>query len=234
MQTRAFFTPAPSRSAQAQIRLLEAALRIFGEKGPEGATVREIATAAGQNVAAIAYYFGSKEELYFAVIEAILRELRQHLAEVLEEIAALRQRGGNSPSEALRLLKQLLGAVYARLLSRKEAVPMAQLVVREQLVPTEAFDLLYEKGFRELHEALCFLVGMALGRNPVDTETILRTHTIMGQVYFFAMSREAILRRLGWKALDGANSELVLGILDENLNALISGLRKSKPRKRQP
>jgi len=54
----------------------------------------------------------------------------------------------------------------------------------------------------------------------------------MGQVYFFAMSREAILRRLGWTGLDGANSDLVASILDENLDALISGLRKPKRLKR--
>src|SRR6267143_7011623 len=90
MRTKAFWPQAPSKRDQARLRLLEAALVIFGEKGPKAATVREIAKAARQNVAAIAYYFGSKERLYHAVIEGIVREIRHHLADVLGEIGRLR------------------------------------------------------------------------------------------------------------------------------------------------
>jgi hypothetical protein len=98
------------------------------------------------------------------------------------------------------------------------------LIVREQLAPTPAFEILYERGFRQLHETLCFLLGTALGRDPSAPESILRTHLFMGQVYFFAMSREAILRRMGWKDLGGDNAELVTKTLEENLETLFEGL----------
>src|SRR5260370_41842833 len=114
----AFLTSAPSKSEQAQRRLLAAAVERFGEQGLEGATVRDIARAAGQNVAAIAYYFGGKKKLYRAVMEAIVRELRYRLADVLGEITELRQRKSASPEEAFRLTKLLLSTVYVRLLSR--------------------------------------------------------------------------------------------------------------------
>ena len=58
---------------------------------------------------------------------------------------------------------------------------------------------------------------------PHTRKIILRTHMLMGQVYFFAMSREAILRRLGWMTLEGKNAGLVTGLLEENLEALFSG-----------
>ena len=52
-------------------RLLEAASRVFAEKGYEKATVREICTAAKvSNLAAVNYYFGDKERLY---IESVKR-----------------------------------------------------------------------------------------------------------------------------------------------------------------
>jgi AcrR family transcriptional regulator len=52
-------TPDPTRE-----KLLEAAGQIFAEHGFQAATVREICSRAGANVAAINYYFGDKVELY--------------------------------------------------------------------------------------------------------------------------------------------------------------------------
>ncbi len=235
MDARAFFSPGLSKSDRARLKLLGAAVRIFGQKGLKGATVREIATAAGQNVAAIAYYFGSKEKLYAAVIEGILRELHHRLGDVMEAFEKLAREPRPSPAEAARLVGRFLAAIYLGLLSRDDAVPIVQLVVREQLGPTAGFETLYRQGFREVHKALCFLVGTALGEDPSAPETILRTHTLMGQVYFFAMSREAVLRRLGWKSLEGKNAELVVKVLEENLQALFPALKQaSRDSNRRP
>jgi TetR/AcrR family transcriptional regulator, regulator of cefoperazone and chloramphenicol sensitivity len=220
-------TPALSKSDQARARLLEAAVRIFGEKGVKGATVRDIAKAAGQNVAAIAYYFGSKEKLYQAIIEGIVREIRHTVKDVLEQIERLQREAQPSPIEALGLVRSFLGAVYLRVLSRNEALPIVRLIVREQLGPTPAFEILYQKAFRQLHEALCFLMGVALGNDPRERSNILRTHMLMGQVYFFAMSRETILRRLGWRTLEGKNAELVVEVLYQNIDALLASLAQA-------
>ena len=214
----------PGKRERAKARLLEAAVRIFGEKGLKGATVREIAKAAGQNVAAIAYYFGSKERLYDLIIEGIVREFHHALGDILQRIDELERLQHPDPVRALAVLKAFLGAVYLRVLSRREALPIARLIVREQLGPTPAFEILYHKAFRQLHTRLCFLVGLVLGRDPREPQTILRTHMIMGQVYFFAMSREAILRRLGWRTLEGKNAELVIQVLEQNIEALLLSL----------
>jgi len=45
-------------------QLMEAAIHEFAEKGFEGASLREICQNAQQNVSAVKYYFGGKEELY--------------------------------------------------------------------------------------------------------------------------------------------------------------------------
>lgn len=48
----------------ARARILEAACRLFAEKGYHGATVSGICREAGVNIAAVNYYFTSKEGLY--------------------------------------------------------------------------------------------------------------------------------------------------------------------------
>jgi AcrR family transcriptional regulator len=221
-----FLESQPSRADRARARLLQAGLEIFGDKGPRGATVREIARRAGQNVAAIAYYFGGKEQLYLAVLEGIVRELRRRMAGVFAAMEKL-QAHPPDPDSARRLLKEFLREVYLRVLSRDEAVAMARLLVREQLRPSSGFDVIYERGFLPLHTGLTRLVGHALGLDPEQPDTLLRTHMLMGQVYFFAMTREAILRRLGWETLEGAHADRVVGLLDQHLDVLIAGLRRA-------
>src|SRR4051812_38465331 len=56
-----------SDGAEARERLLHTALKLFAEKGFSKTSTREIAQAAGANIASISYYFGDKAGLYRAV-----------------------------------------------------------------------------------------------------------------------------------------------------------------------
>ena len=53
-------------------QLIDAATRLFSERGFEGATTREIARAAGMNEALIFRHFPHKEELYAAILEEVV------------------------------------------------------------------------------------------------------------------------------------------------------------------
>ena len=72
------------KGEQAKKQLIAAALAQFGEYGMN-ATTREIAAQAGQNIAAITYYFGSKEDLYLAcaqwIADFIGEQFRPHAEE---------------------------------------------------------------------------------------------------------------------------------------------------------
>lgn len=62
-----------------KVRMLEAAGRIFAERGFRDATVRDICQAAGVNLAAVNYHFGDKERLY---IESVKLAHRMRLQQV--------------------------------------------------------------------------------------------------------------------------------------------------------
>jgi AcrR family transcriptional regulator len=63
--------------------IIETALRLFAEKGFEGASIRDIAEKAAVNVAMVNYYFGSKEKLF----EKIVEYKSSHTRGILDEIA---------------------------------------------------------------------------------------------------------------------------------------------------
>ncbi|HNR33151.1 MAG TPA: CerR family C-terminal domain-containing protein [Candidatus Hydrogenedentes bacterium] len=58
-------------------KVLEEACKVFAEKGYRDATHAEICRRAGANVAAVNYYFGSKESLYRAVFEHLARKVER-------------------------------------------------------------------------------------------------------------------------------------------------------------
>lgn len=115
-------------------RILNGALTIFASKGAEITTIREITEATGVNIAAVNYYFGSKEGLLKEVLSTVFDPLniaRSRLLDSLEQTyrdsvppiegvldALLRplvfsQRGSDGGRIAVRLLQQLRAAPQA-------------------------------------------------------------------------------------------------------------------------
>jgi AcrR family transcriptional regulator len=63
--------------------ILTTAMKLFGQKGFEGTSVRDIATDADVNPAMISYYFGSKEKLFEKLVEHKAAFLKGVFAELV-------------------------------------------------------------------------------------------------------------------------------------------------------
>jgi AcrR family transcriptional regulator len=63
-------TTRPRDASASKDALLQAAQELFGQRGFEGTTIREIGERAGVDGALIARYFGSKADLYVAAVAA--------------------------------------------------------------------------------------------------------------------------------------------------------------------
>ncbi|MGO9804194.1 MAG: TetR family transcriptional regulator [Steroidobacteraceae bacterium] len=70
-------------------RILDAAERLFAQRGFYGVSLRDITQAAGVDVALVSYHFGGKRELFTAVFERRAEVLNRERLELLE---AVRQR----------------------------------------------------------------------------------------------------------------------------------------------
>lgn len=65
--------------SDASDRILKSAVKVFAEKGFAGASTRAIASDAGVHQPAIAYHFGSKEELWKCAVSSVWQEFMHAL-----------------------------------------------------------------------------------------------------------------------------------------------------------
>lgn len=74
-QTSSALSRSADVGASTRADLIAAARALFSQRGFDGTSIRAITREAGTNLGAVTYHFGSKRELYGAVLEAGLRPL---------------------------------------------------------------------------------------------------------------------------------------------------------------
>ena len=108
-------------------RLLDAAEKLFCEKGFDGTSIRELTTEAGCNLAAVNYHFGNKENLYTEMFRRQFEMMIQRNLKILDQIT----------SQPDLTLEKLLGAIIeGPVRGVYENQPMGQimrLLIREIL-----------------------------------------------------------------------------------------------------
>jgi AcrR family transcriptional regulator len=130
-------------AADTSQRLLDAAEGLFADRGYDGVSIRDIAAAAGVNVAAINYHFGGKERLYQVILERVMTAKRDRY---LAALRAPRKASDEGLEDLLRAffrthfddtLKSERGASFIKLLVRElhEGSRERRQIIQEQLAP---------------------------------------------------------------------------------------------------
>lgn len=74
---------------QAELRILEAAEKIFYSKGKQGASMQEIADEAGITRTSLNYYYRTKDKLFDAVFRNAMSQFVPRLAELMQTTDSL-------------------------------------------------------------------------------------------------------------------------------------------------
>ncbi len=126
--------------------IADAAEFLFGERGFDGASLRQITDKAGANLAAVNYHFRSKEDLYRHVL---FRRLRPINAERITLLAQAEQLAGDHPVP-LRAILEAFIRPWMRGAGEPAAggVPALRLLGRELVDPQEFLkdELIRESG----------------------------------------------------------------------------------------
>jgi len=75
----------PTKARDTRERIVDAALKVFAERGFDGAKTREIAERAGVNLGLIKYYFDTKQGLWKSAVDRAFEDLRRALEAVRGE-----------------------------------------------------------------------------------------------------------------------------------------------------
>jgi TetR/AcrR family transcriptional regulator, regulator of cefoperazone and chloramphenicol sensitivity len=157
-------------------RLLEAALRLFTERGFAKVTVRDITGLAKANLAAVSYHFRDKAGLYEQVLELGLRFAQELNAETILP------REGHTPEERLR---HYVRTYLPRIIRTDRRGGIFQLLRHEMANPTPVARKYVQAAILPRIEFLMEVVRELLGDAATDDRVERCVTSIQAQCLFF-------------------------------------------------
>jgi TetR/AcrR family transcriptional regulator len=190
------------RSRQA---ILDAAEELFAERGYDGASLNDIGAAAGLSRGAPGYLFGSKPELYRAVLARVFAARQAATWDALAPVRGWCEAPGGSLVDALRAAVE---AYMAFLLSRPSfarVITWEELAGAERLAGVQRTSDAMERTFAALREAV-----VRRGGEPFATADAVLLFVAL--TYAPLAHRHTLMRALGRDLADpaarGAHAEL--------------------------
>ena len=189
-------------------RIMDAALRIFAEKSFPEATISEISKEAGVSEATIYEYFGTKEDLLFAIPEKISNDTFEESESVLPYIKDVEGR-----------MRAILFS-YIQLYQDNphySALVLLQLMSNKRFRQTEAHAAIRRSAHRLLD---CIRDGIADGTFRADADAYLIRSLLMGTIehLFIHWHMQGMPKR----------EKSIMNMLDPFLEIVLSGIRAKK------
>src|SRR5262249_34019592 len=165
-------------------KLLSAAGEVFARAGYHNATIREICSLAGANVASVNYHFGDKLGLYTEV-------LRKSVG-VPQNKAVLKMFEQDAPPS--QILRQVIRAMVQRMCGRDthDLNLRFQLMAHELARPTPVRSGVINEAVRPIYTRMLALISSMLGLPPDHPKTRLCTHSVVGQIAHYVHARPVV------------------------------------------
>ena len=214
--------PPPEEPTTTRERLLEAAGRLFAERGESNVSIRDIAAAAGVRHGGVNYHFRSKSELYLEVLARY-------------GPAGAQVRTGHDPVLAAALetssaaeARDALFAVVSRLVQRMTRKPHSiaiGLMQHELKRPGGPREEIFRNIIAAEHRALCHVLGL-IAPQLSEQDRKLAAMSLMSQCVFLRMGLPIAQRLLGVESFDAEFAARYAKLIVETaLNGLDRGER---------
>jgi TetR/AcrR family transcriptional regulator, regulator of cefoperazone and chloramphenicol sensitivity len=216
LKTRA--SPRPSRmkaGKDTSALLIESGIALFGARGYDGVTTRELAHGARTNISSIKYHFGGKEALYRAVLEEIIHEITELVGPLLLALRNGVAEANGDRDVLTRLARQFAQNWCRAALGDPRTQKRIPPIVREVIQPSRHFTVIYNGFFRVLYDVLGELLAAAHGQAAVDEELQIRTHIIMNVVWGFIFTESIFWHQMGWKGYNRNRIEAIVPVLSD-------------------
>jgi AcrR family transcriptional regulator len=216
------------RPAVTKARILDAAEALFMEHGFEATSLRAITASAVVNLAAVNYHFGSKEELFQAVLTRRLDPMNQERVDLL---TALEREVAPAPLPCDRILSAMF--VPALRLARdpeRGGKNFLRLLGRAYADPAPFIRKFLAEQYAEMIARFKTAFGRALPDLP-KKELSWRLHFIMGALSYTLAGTDALRLIAELAPAETANDEILLNRLAP---FLLAGLQSPLPDLAEP
>lgn len=181
----------PTRRAlakqQTRAKVLAAARRLFSEHGYEGATIRDIAAAAGMSTGAVFANFTDKSDLFREIMASDMSALAETMSE-----AGARGRGVEDA------LLKMFAAGYA---FYKSQLPLARAAFSVSWTPQDGPALRSAPQVQQIHELFAAQLNAAVERGELSQEAEIKLRTQMLFDAYLSNYPQAIFEGWGLEAL---------------------------------
>ena len=188
-------------------RILDAAEALFMEHGYEATSLRSITAAAAVNLAAVNYHFGSKEELFEAVLTRRLDPMNQARVEMLTRFEA-KAAPGPLPCERI-LLALLFPALELARDRRRGGKDFLRLLGRAYADPAPFIRRFLSEQYAVMISRFKTAFGRALPHLP-RKELSWRLHFIMGALSYTLAGTDALKLIAELNPQETTNDEILL------------------------
>ncbi len=200
-------------------RIIDAASRVFAEKGLEHATIREIVELAGANIAAVNYHFQGKSELYSSVLTHLLRS--RHEAYPFDA-------GLPAKPIAKQRLHGFILAMLRRMLLDEDDSVLGRLMIREMIEPTHVLDELVRDVMNPTSHYLQQIIEQIVERKLNEQERFHAITSVIGQVVFHKHCRSVVDRMFGSRVCTSAQVEQLAAHISAFTYAGLRQMRHAK------
>jgi len=213
-----------ARGEETRLRIIRAAVELFGNEGFDRVSTRDIAARAGVNAPVLQYYFNGKEGLYVACVEYMQLHTTKLLQPVIDTVRK-RLAGKLTREGLIDCVCYIYEQAAEFLLTHSEINAWKRFaawdVVDRDNVPCSAHKALDRGIRREFRQLLCELVGRIIGRSAQDEQTRIRVVTLGSQLSVFHDARQKALDDLGWTEVNERELTLLKAVVREQTAAAL-------------
>jgi AcrR family transcriptional regulator len=219
------------RGEETRARIIEAAMALFGERGYEGASTRDIAARAGVNAPALQYYFDSKEGVYLACAEQIVSHVWDHLSDVIGRAEHTALAADSDDGALIDAFCEIQAKVADMVFTAHIADSNWRLfMAREQagLGPAAGFQIVFQQVNRRMYGVTGALVGRLLGKPSNDEEVLIRIMALNGQQMYFQHLHRTALGLLDWDVISPNRLALLKRVIREQTATVLRALAPAR------
>jgi AcrR family transcriptional regulator len=199
--------------------LMEVALKVFAEKGFDGATVKEIAQKAKMNVSLISYYFEGKEGLLRHAMERFGRDRLQDAQSIL------------TPPQSVDDIKAKLRLWLLQFVNcHIEDPDVCSILHRENPLERPFLWDVFEKTFLKSFQSVADFFDQAHKKKLIrEVDPFLLAGSLIGTIIHFARNQKIQQR---WMGISIQNEKYRHSIVDQIIELQLYGILLEKKGKK--